>query len=134
MIRIPPLPAWLENDGNAAAVGESLFGVGRWAQNFAHLDIAAGFGGIIQAGEERNLRQGRRVRRPAAAGRRAADAGTAPHARRRAGHRRGQRLRTPEPARSEWPAVDEWITRVIRFPNDRFAMRKPASLRRRAGS
>ncbi|WP_162232647.1 ROK family transcriptional regulator [Sphingomonas sanxanigenens] len=38
-------PAWADNDGNVAAVGESLVGVGRWARNFAYLYIATGFGG-----------------------------------------------------------------------------------------
>ena len=39
------LPVWIENDGNAAAVGESLYGVGRRCRNFAYLYIAAGLGG-----------------------------------------------------------------------------------------
>ena len=38
-------PAWADNDGNVAAIGESLVGVGRWAKNFAYLYIATGFGG-----------------------------------------------------------------------------------------
>ncbi|MFZ5748506.1 MAG: ROK family transcriptional regulator [Pseudomonadota bacterium] len=38
-------PAWADNDGNVAAVGESLVGVGRWAPTFAYLYIATGFGG-----------------------------------------------------------------------------------------
>jgi len=41
------LPIWVENDGNAAAIGESLVGVGRKYQNFAYLYIAAGIGGGI---------------------------------------------------------------------------------------
>lgn len=39
------LPVWIENDGNAAAVGESLFGVGRRCRSFAYLYVAAGLGG-----------------------------------------------------------------------------------------
>lgn len=39
------LPVWIENDGNAAAVGESLYGVGRRYRNFAYLYVAAGLGG-----------------------------------------------------------------------------------------
>ena len=38
-------PAWADNDGNVAAIGESLVGVGRWARSFAYLYIATGFGG-----------------------------------------------------------------------------------------
>lgn len=38
-------PAWADNDGNVAAVGESLVGVGRWARNFAYMYVATGFGG-----------------------------------------------------------------------------------------
>jgi len=41
------LPVWVENDGNAAAIGESLLGVGRTYQNFAYLFIATGIGGGI---------------------------------------------------------------------------------------
>ena len=42
------MPVWVENDGNAAAVGESLVGVGRMYDNFAYLyiDVLLG-GGII---------------------------------------------------------------------------------------
>jgi len=39
------LPVWIENDGAAAAIGESLLGVGRWAPSFAYLYFATGFGG-----------------------------------------------------------------------------------------
>lgn len=41
------LPVWVENDGNAATVGENLFGVGRQHRNFAYLYVAAGLGGGI---------------------------------------------------------------------------------------
>lgn len=43
------LPVWVDNDGNVAAVGESLNGVGRWAESFAYLYFAAGFGGGLVA-------------------------------------------------------------------------------------
>ncbi|WP_340692306.1 ROK family transcriptional regulator [Hyphomonas sp.] len=39
------LPVWVDNDGNAAAVGESLVGVGAWANTFAYLYFTTGFGG-----------------------------------------------------------------------------------------
>ncbi len=46
------LPVWVENDGNAAAIGESMFGVGRWASDFVYLYIATGLGGgVIHNGE-----------------------------------------------------------------------------------
>lgn len=46
------MPAWVDNDGNAAAVGESMVGVGRWCSNFAYLYFATGFGGgVIIDGE-----------------------------------------------------------------------------------
>jgi predicted NBD/HSP70 family sugar kinase len=51
------LPVWVENDGNAAAVGEQMNGVGRWAQSFAYLYFAAGFGGGLVA-EGRPFRGG----------------------------------------------------------------------------
>jgi len=41
------LPVWIENDGNAAAIGEGLVGVGRWAKNFVYFYIATGLGGGI---------------------------------------------------------------------------------------
>ncbi|MDJ0652554.1 MAG: ROK family transcriptional regulator [Xanthomonadales bacterium] len=41
------MPVWVENDGNAAAVGESLVGVGRQYDNFAYLFIDALLGGGI---------------------------------------------------------------------------------------
>ena len=46
------LPVWIENDGNAAAIGESLVGVGRWAKDFVYLYVAAGLGGgVVLNGE-----------------------------------------------------------------------------------
>lgn len=41
------LPIWVENDGNSAAIGESLFGVGRWSGNFVYLYVATGLGGGV---------------------------------------------------------------------------------------
>lgn len=54
MIEIAPLledalglPAIVENDGAAGAIGESLFGVGRTLRDFAYLHLTNGFGGGI---------------------------------------------------------------------------------------
>ena len=41
------LPVWSENDGNVAALGESMIGVGRWAPSFAYLYLASGVGGGV---------------------------------------------------------------------------------------
>jgi predicted NBD/HSP70 family sugar kinase len=41
------LPVWLENDGNAGAAGESLFGAGQRFRNFAYLHVAKGLGGGV---------------------------------------------------------------------------------------
>lgn len=41
------MPVWVENDGNAAAVGESLVGIGRIYDNFAYLYIDTLLGGGI---------------------------------------------------------------------------------------
>lgn len=41
------MPVWVENDGNAAAVGESLVGVGRMYDNFAYMFIDTLLGGGI---------------------------------------------------------------------------------------
>ncbi len=41
------MPVWVENDGNAAAVGESLVGVGRQYDNFAYIYVDALLGGGI---------------------------------------------------------------------------------------
>jgi predicted NBD/HSP70 family sugar kinase len=46
------LPAWADNDGNLAALAESVVGAGRWAGSFAYLYLSAGVGGgIILDGE-----------------------------------------------------------------------------------
>ena len=53
------MPAWVDNDGNAASVGESMVGVGRWCDNFAYLYFATGFGGgVIIDGELSRGRHG----------------------------------------------------------------------------
>jgi predicted NBD/HSP70 family sugar kinase len=39
------LPVWIENDANAAAIGESMLGTGRTAKHFAYLFFLSGFGG-----------------------------------------------------------------------------------------
>lgn len=44
------LPVWVENDGNAAAVGESLYGVGRRHSSFAYIYMGAGVGGGVISG------------------------------------------------------------------------------------
>jgi predicted NBD/HSP70 family sugar kinase len=41
------LPAWVENDGNAAAIGESFLGAGRNYSNFVYVFLAAGIGGGV---------------------------------------------------------------------------------------
>jgi predicted NBD/HSP70 family sugar kinase len=41
------LPAWVENDGNAAVLAELVNGVGRWTGSFAYLYLSAGVGGGI---------------------------------------------------------------------------------------
>lgn len=41
------LPVWVDNDGNAAAEAEMMFGVGRWTKTFAYLYFSTGFGGGI---------------------------------------------------------------------------------------
>lgn len=46
------LPVWVDNDGNAAAEAEAMFGVGRWARTFAYLYFSTGFGGgIVHEGQ-----------------------------------------------------------------------------------
>ncbi len=46
------LPALADNDGNAAALAESMVGVGRWASSFAYVYIGAGVGGgLVLNGE-----------------------------------------------------------------------------------
>lgn len=45
-------PVWTDNDGNVAALGECMIGVGRWANSFAYLNLGFGVGGgVILNGE-----------------------------------------------------------------------------------
>lgn len=45
-------PVWTDNDGNVAALGECMIGVGRWANSFAYLNLGSGVGGgVILDGE-----------------------------------------------------------------------------------
>lgn len=45
-------PVWIDNDGNAAAIGESLLGLGREHRHFAYLYFSHGFGGgLVSNGE-----------------------------------------------------------------------------------
>lgn len=45
-------PVWIDNDGNAAAIGESLLGLGREHRHFAYLYFSHGFGGgLVSDGE-----------------------------------------------------------------------------------
>lgn len=41
------LPAWIENDANAAAIGESFLGAGRGHSDFVYVFMAAGLGGGV---------------------------------------------------------------------------------------
>lgn len=51
------LPVWMDNDGNVAAVGESLNGVGLEYASFAYLFFSVGFGGGVVL--DRRLYRGR---------------------------------------------------------------------------
>lgn len=41
------LPIWIDNDGNAAAAGEALYGVGKTLSSFAYLYVGRGLGGGV---------------------------------------------------------------------------------------
>lgn len=41
------LPVWVENDGNAAAIGEALYGHGRYFASLVYVYVAAGIGGGV---------------------------------------------------------------------------------------
>jgi len=43
-------PAWLENDANAAALGEHTFGAGRGVRDLVYITVSTGIGGGIVAG------------------------------------------------------------------------------------
>lgn len=110
------LPVWLENDGNAAAIGESLVGVGRWAKDFVYLYIAAGLGGgvilngEIVRGESGNAGEVAQLLPP----------GVYPHPNlellRKLLNKRGQDIRTVSELIAtfdvNWPGVDDWIVQV----------------------
>ena len=45
-------PVWTDNDGNVAALSECMTGVGKWANNFAYINISSGVGGgLVLNGE-----------------------------------------------------------------------------------
>ncbi len=45
------LPVWVDNDGNAAALAEAMFGLGKVYPSFAYMYFSTGFGGgIVQNG------------------------------------------------------------------------------------
>ena len=46
------LPVWVENDGNAAAAGENLYGLGLSYADFAYIYISQGLGGGIVANNQ----------------------------------------------------------------------------------
>ena len=46
------LPVWLDNDGNAAAAGENLAGLGRQYSDFAYIFFSKGLGGSLVANNE----------------------------------------------------------------------------------
>lgn len=110
------LPVWLENDGNAAAIGESLVGVGRWAKDFVYLYVAAGLGGgvilngDIVRGESGNAGEVAQLLPP----------GVYPHPNlellRQFVNKHGQDIATVSELIAkfdvDWPGVDEWIVRV----------------------
>lgn len=53
------LPVTIQNNATAAAIGENLLGVGRWARSFCYLDFGYGFGsGIILDGRPYTGRHG----------------------------------------------------------------------------
>lgn len=53
------LPVTIQNNATAAAIGENLLGVGRWARSFCYLDFGYGFGsGVILDGKPYTGRHG----------------------------------------------------------------------------
>ena len=110
------LPVWAENDGNAAALGESMVGVGRWARSFAYLYIGAGVGGgLVLNGE---LWRGRFGNAGEFAG--GLPSGIYPFPNlellRQLVAKDGQVFATVEEMIANWdegwPAIDDWIARV----------------------
>jgi predicted NBD/HSP70 family sugar kinase len=110
------MPVWADNDGNVAALGESMIGVGRWAQNFAYLYIAAGVGGgVILNGE---LWRGRHGNAGEFAGGLPPDIYPFPNLEllRQLVAKDGKRFATIndmlENFDIHWPGIDDWVNRV----------------------
>lgn len=109
------MPVWVENDGNVAAIGESLVGVGRQFDNFAYIFIDALVGGGVIMNHE--LLRGEHGN--------AGEVGLIlpsriyPHPNlellRQILARRGMNFTSlPELLRQfdpEWPGVEEWVTK-----------------------
>ena len=109
------IPCWVESDGNAAAVGESFLGAGRFYSNFVYIYVAAGLGGGIisnnrllrgshgNSGEIGRMLPWRNFQIPTLE--------TLLHALRKSGVELdgiSTMLANFDP---EWPGVEEWITR-----------------------
>lgn len=110
------LPVWAENDGNAAALGESMVGVGRWTDNFAYLHITTGVGGgVVLDGE---LWRGRHGNAGEFAGGLPPNIYPFPNLEllRHMASRDGWSYGTVNDMLAHfdptWPAVDDWIARV----------------------
>lgn len=109
-------PAWAENDGNAAALAESINGVGRWASSFAYLYLSAGVGGgLVLDGE---LWRGRLGNAGEFAGGLPPNIYPFPNLEllRQLTARDGQTFDTVQAMIDNydprWPAIDDWIARV----------------------
>ena len=109
-------PAWAENDGNAAALAESINGVGRWASSFAYLYLSAGVGGgLVLDGE---LWRGRLGNAGEFAGGLPPNIYPFPNLEllRQMAARDGQTFDTVQAMIDNydprWPAIDDWIARV----------------------
>jgi len=110
------LPVWADNDGNVAALGESMIGVGRWAPSFAYLYIGSGVGGgVVLNGE---VWRGRHGNAGEFAGGLPANIYPFPNLEllRQLVARHGQTYDTVDQLVAAfdpgWPAIDEWIARV----------------------
>lgn len=110
------LPVWSDNDGNVAALGESMIGVGRWAQSFAYVYIATGVGGgLVLNGE---VWRGRHGNAGEFAGGLPPNIYPFPNLEllRQLVVRDGGEFETVHALVQgfdpTWPAIDEWITRV----------------------
>lgn len=110
------MPVWADNDGNVAALGESLVGVGRWANSFAYLYLGAGVGGgLVLNGE---VWRGRFGNAGEFAGGLPANIYPFPNLEllRQLVAKDGPSFPTVEDLIENWddtwPAIDDWITRV----------------------